>query len=455
MTKEVIKDNKDQDNGEDSNSKMAQLLSQHQDIQLPQTSEAITGKIISVSNKEIHVDVNGITTGVIRGYELEDESGEYAGLKVGNEVTAIVIEEENENGEIELSFREASHKKAWDNLSELMTEGKIVEAEITDANRGGLMIKVGKTAGFLPVSQLIPEHYPRVEGGDRNKILEILNSYIGTKMKAKVIDINEPEEKLIVSEKAAWEEEQKETLSKYKVGEVVEGQVTGVVKFGAFIKFDEGLEGLIHISELAWQRIDDPRDFIKVGQTVKAQIIEVDGSKISLSMKKITEDPWVKATKRYKIGQKVHGEVVKVNPFGIFVKLDDQIQGLAHISELSDKPIKKAEDVIKIGKSYDFKIISIEPKEHRLGLSIKALTAKEPAKDEKEKPDTGDEKTEKPAETDDKTPAKVEAKTPAKSVKKEAKKEVKAEKKEIEKESKDESPEADKPKKPKKTEAKK
>lgn len=364
-------------------SKMQELLAQYK-IQLPQKGEMVTGKIISLSNSEIHVDINGVTTGVIRGYELEDESGEYSDFKVGDEITATVTEEENENGEMELSFREASHQKAWDHLKKLMTEGKIVEVEITDANRGGLMIKLGKITGFLPVSQLTPEHYPRVEGGDRNRILEILNSYLGQKMKVKVIDVDEPEDKLIVSEKAAWEESQKDIISSYKVGEVVEGKVTGVVDFGAFVEFGDGLEGLIHISELGWQRIDNPRYFIKVGQKVKAQIIEVEGSKISLSIKRITKDPWVEATKKYKIGQLVKGEVLKINPFGIFVKLDDDIHGLAHISELADKPIANPEEIVKQGKEYSFKIISIEPEKHRLGLSLKAAGKKAESQKAKE-----------------------------------------------------------------------
>lgn len=362
-----------------SSSKMQELLTKYK-IQLPEVGETVTGKIISISNSEIHVDINGITTGVIRGYELEDESGEYANLKLGGEVTAIVVEEENENGEMELSLREASHKKAWENLKKIMTEGKIVEVEITNANRGGLLVKLGKIVGFLPVSQLTPEHYPRVEGGDRNRILEILNSYLGQKMKVKLIDASEPEAKLIVSEKAAWEETQKDVIGSYKVGDVIEGKVTGVVDFGAFVEFGNGLEGLIHISELGWQRIDNPRDFIKVGQRVKTKIIEIEGSKISLSSKKITKDPWVEATKKYKIGQVVKGEVLKINPFGIFVKLDNEIHGLAHISQLTDKPIASPGDVIKLGGVYNFRIISIEPKDHRLGLSLKAARKPEPVK---------------------------------------------------------------------------
>lgn len=351
-------------------------------ITIPRVGDIIEGTIINKSATEVHLDIDGIVVGVVRGLELWDESGEYSNLKVNDRAHATVVELENENGELELSFRHAGHRRAWDSLAELMKIGKIIEADVLEANKGGLIIRVGRVTGFLPVSQLTPEHYPRVEGGERGKILEKLQGYVGTKFKVKVLDVDEREEKLIVSEKTAWEEAQKETLNKYKVGEIVEGKVTGVVDFGVFVEFGDGLEGLVHISEIAWQRIDDPRDFIKVGDKVKAEIISIVGSKISLSTKKLLTDPWKDVQKKYKIGQAVKGKIIKVNPFGVFIELDKEIHGLAHISELSDKLVRDPEDIVTIGKAYDFKILSIEPENHRLGLSLKALkktsTPKEP-----------------------------------------------------------------------------
>jgi len=243
-----------------------------------------------------------------------------------------------------------------------------------------LMIKLGKTAGFLPVSQLAPEHYPRVPGGDKNRILDRLKSYVGQKFEVKVLDIDEKEDKLIVSEKAAWEDKQKEVISSYKVCDTVEGKVTAVTDFGVFVEFGDNLEGLIHISELAWQRIDDPADFVKVGNIVKAEIINIEGSKIFLSTKKLKDDPWKDVDKKYKVGQIVKGTVLKINPFGLFVELDKDIHGLAHISELSTKPIEDSKEIAKPGDVLEFKILSIEPTNHRLGLSIKALQVKESAK---------------------------------------------------------------------------
>ena len=368
-------------------SQLKKLLAEGDFIKIPKVSDIVKGKIIDISRSEIRLDIDGLTTGVVRGREFYDESNEYAGLKVGDEVEATVIELENENGEMELSFRFAGHQKAWDTLDDLKKEGKIVKATITDANKGGLMVRVGKIPGFLPVSQLMPEHYPRVPGGDKNRILDRLKSYIGKDFEVKVIDVDEGEEKLIVSEKAGWEEKQKDVIASYKVGDIVEGKITAVTDFGVFVEFGrDKLEGLVHISELAWQRIDDPSDFVKVGDKIKAEIINVEGSKIFLSMKKLKEDPWKNVDKKYKVGDIVKGTVLKVNPFGLFVELDPDIHGLAHVSELSYKPVVDTTDIAKPGDILEFKILSIEPTNHRLGLSLKALKEKPEAQAVKTKP---------------------------------------------------------------------
>lgn len=348
-------------------------------LNIPKIGDTIKGKIISLTRNEIRLDLEGFGTGVVRGYEIFYDSGKCDSLKVGDEVEATVIDLENENGEIELSFKYAGQKRAWDELEALQKEGKVVEAKVSDANKGGLLVNMGYVAGFLPVSQLRPEHYPRVPGGEKNKILEKLRQFIGKSLKVKVITASPTEEKLIVSEKAAWEEEQKDFLSNLKVGDVVSGKITAVADFGAFLKFND-LEGLIHISELAWQRIDHPQEIVKVGQEVKAEIIGIDGSKIFLSMKRLAEDPWKKISEKYKVGQIVKGKILKVNPFGFFVELDKDIHGLAHISELASQPIQSPLEVAKIGDVLDFKIISIEQNDHRLGLSLKSLKEKLPKK---------------------------------------------------------------------------
>lgn len=362
-------------------SKMDELMEEIKNQKFPKVGELIKGTVISIGKNEILLDIGGITTGIVRGKEIEDESGEHTNLKTGDEAYATVQELENERGLLELSFRQAGHQKAWENLEETKTKETIIKTRIVDANKGGLMCKVGGVVGFMPVSQLTTEHYPRVEGGDKNKILDILKGFVGEEFDVKIIDVDEKDSKLIVSERAAWEEIQKETISKYQIGQTVTGRITGVVDFGAFVEFGENMEGLVHISEIAWQRIDNPRDYIKVGDEVQAKIIEIDGSKISLSIKALQEDPWKNVANKYKIGQTVTGKVLKTNDFGAFVELDRDIHGLAHISELADYPIKSASEVVKIGETYDFKIVSIEPAEHRLGLSLRALKEKSaPAK---------------------------------------------------------------------------
>lgn len=394
MSEEVtIKNNKQTDTVAES-AKLAELkklLAEGDFVKIPKVGDLVKGTVVDVSRSEIRLDIEGITTGVVRGREFYDDSSEQDAVKVGDVVEATVLELENENGEMELSFRHAGHQKAWETLDELKKSQAIVKAQITDANKGGLMVKVGKIAGFLPVSQLMPEHYPRVPGGDKNKILERLKSYIGQSFEVKVIDASEGEEKLIVSEKASWEEKQKEVIQSYKVGDVVEGKVTAVTDFGVFVEFgDNKLEGLVHISELAWQRIEDPSDIVSVGDVIKAEIINVEGSKIFLSMKKLKDDPWKDVEKKYQAGQVVKGKVLKVNPFGLFVELDQDIHGLAHISELADRPLTDPTEIAKEGDVLDFKILSLDPSHHRLGLSIKALKEQKRKTAEKENTESAD-----------------------------------------------------------------
>ncbi len=383
---------------------MEQLLSSDEATAIPKAGDIVEGVVTNIGKREVRLDIPGFTTGIVRGRELTDESGEYSDLKVGDQVAATVLELENERGELELSFRHAGHQKAWSGLEDLKKSAEIVKVRVVDANKGGLMIKLGQVAGFLPVSQLAVEHYPRVEGGDKSKILELLKQFVGEDLEAKVITVQEADEKLIVSERAAWEEKQKDKLDLFKVGDVIEGKISGVVDFGCFVEFGTGLEGLVHISELAWQRIDNPRDVVKVGDKVKAKIINIDGSKISLSFRRLIDDPWKNVDERYHLDDVVEGKVLKVNPFGVFVELDEEIHGLAHVSELSDKPVKDPLEIVKVGETRPWRIISMDPKEHRLGLSLKAL----------EKKDKGDKNTaaEKvdTAVTDEKTPPAPEEK---------------------------------------------
>ncbi len=354
---------------------------------LPSVGDLVKGKVISIENGVVRIDIDGITTGVVRGPELFHESREFHEMHVGDEVEATVIEEENEQGEVELSFRIAGHQRVWDRMIEYMKSGVTISAKPTQANKGGLMMQVEALMAFMPVSQLNPDHYPRVPGGDKNKILDHLRQLVGLDMQVKVIDVHQQDSKLIVSEKAVWEDDQRMVLESYHIGDVVEGEISALTSFGAFLKFGEGLEGLIHISEIAWQRIDHPKDILQVGRRVRAQIIDFNKSKIYLSIKRLVDDPWKLVKDRYKIGEAVKGNVHKIETFGLMVKLDNDIHGLAHISELSDTPLtdQALREKFYVGETYEFEIVNIEPTEHRLGLKLAGVKGKKRGEPREEK----------------------------------------------------------------------
>ncbi len=388
-------------------------------FRLPKVGDTVEGTVLSASKSEVRLDIDGIKTGVVRGRELYPEAEEYANLKPGDKVEATVIEEENENGEYELSFRYAGQEKAWRMLLEAFEKKTIIPVKVLSANKGGLLVSFRQINGFLPVSQLSPQNYPRVEGGDKGKILDKLKKFIGKELEVKVITLEEDEDKIIFSEKEAWLERQRDVISKYKVGTVVEGTVTAVTNFGVFIKFGESLEGLIHISELAWQRIENPAELYKVGDKIKAEIINMEGSKVFLSAKKLTKNPWQEVAKKYKVGEKIKGKIIKINPFGLFVGLDDNIHGLAHINSLGLAPGQKIQEVFQEGEEREFTIVSMEPGEHRLGLALK--NEKEDKEEKKEK--TESKQKSKQAKDDEKKKKASVKKTSAKKETEKTKKE--------------------------------
>lgn len=345
---------------------------------VPQVGEIIKGKVVTASKSEVTIDFDGIMMGIVRGPELYVEVAEFANLKPGDEVEAAVIEEENENGELELSFRQVGQEKAWEHLRVASKDKSTVTVKIIDANKGGLLARYCQINGFLPVSQLAPENYPRISGGDKSKILEKLKSFVGQEFEVNVMTLNEEENKIIFSEKDVWTKRQKPALDKYKIGMVIEGKITAVTNFGLFVSFDEGMEGLIHISELAWQRIDSPNELYHIGDKIQAEIVGIEGSKIFLSAKKLMRDPWQEASAKYQAGQVVKGTILKINPFGLFVKLDEEIHGLAHISQIGLAAKDKITDLFKPGEDHDFEIVNISPSEHRLGLKLASKENKEP-----------------------------------------------------------------------------
>jgi len=332
---------------------------------IPKIGDVVTGKVVAVKPRAIYLDLESFKTGIILGKEIKQNPQEFKKIKIDDLIAIKVINLENENGYVETSLLKAGEEKKWQALKEKMEKGEIIEAKVLKANKGGLIIEVNRIEAFMPVSQLSSTHYPRVEGGDKQKILQALNDLVNKTIKLKIIDLNIQEKKLIVSEKAAEEKKLKKALEKYKVGDVIEGKVTGIVDFGVFVKFND-LEGLIHISEIDWQIIDNPAEFFKVGDKVKAKIVEIEKDRISLSTKILKENPWQKVRDKYKTGQTVKGTVTKFNPFGAFVKLDKNVQGLTHISEFGTE--KKMKEILKINKKYNFEILSIKPSEYRMAL---------------------------------------------------------------------------------------
>ncbi len=357
-----------------------EALLEKESIVIPEIGDVIEGAVSFVSSNHALIDLGALGTGIVLGKEMKDGMRSGSKLKVGDRVTATLVSYEGEEGYIELSVREASHERSWEDIEAKRKNMEVVTTKVVDANKGGLMVEVNGIVGFLPVSQLSNEHYPRVEDGDKMKILELLKKLIGTEIHVRILDSDREGDKLIVSEKAAQSEKERALINKLHVGDTISGEVSGVVDFGAFVKFfppevegekkpTEKLEGLVHISELAWQLIDDPREIVKTGDHVEAKIIGIEDTRISLSMKSLREDPWTRAEEKYHVDDTVLGKVDKINHFGAFVYLDKDIHGLAHVSEFHDVyPNRKMEEIFQIGETYNWKILSIEPRSHRMGL---------------------------------------------------------------------------------------
>lgn len=331
----------------------------------PKAGDVIEGKVFEINKNGLFVDLANFKAGVVMPKELKENPEYFKKMKIGDKISVKIVELDNENGYVEVSLKEAGSERGQQELEKKMETKEIIESKVLKANKGGLILDVNGIQAFMPVSQLSSEHYPRVEGGDAQKILQQLQKLVGQTLKVKIIDLNLKEDKLIVSEKATQEQEIEEIIKKYKVGDIVEGTITGIVDFGTFVKFNN-LEGLVHISELAYQLIEDPHDIVKMGEKVKAKIIEIDKDKISLSIKTLQKNPWEKVREKYDIGQTIKGKVTKFNPFGAFIQLDKDIHGLAHISEFGTEVRMK--EMLEIGKKYNFKIISIKPSEYRMAL---------------------------------------------------------------------------------------
>lgn len=346
---------------------MDELLAKH-DVKQLKVGDVVDGTIMSIKKHELWVDLGPSGVGVV----MRREMGHSTPLEVGSALTVSVVDPEMEEGYALLSLRKAAKDKGWDELQKLHESGETLDVHAYDANRGGLLIELEGIRGFLPVSQLAADHYPRVSGADKDEILSKLNALLKETLRVRILDVNRKENKLIFSEKEAVKDDLAERFSKLTVGDSVEGIVTGVIDFGAFVNV-QGIEGLIHISEISWERVEDPRKYVHVGDKITAKIIGIDKERLSLSLKQLSEDPWLKDVESMKAGEKVTGTVTRITPFGAFVQITPSVEALVHVSELTsgEEEAVDPEKLFKLNEKKDFRILEIDKEGRKIALSLK------------------------------------------------------------------------------------
>ena len=337
------------------------------DVKQLEAGDVIEGVVSSVKKHEVWIDLGAKGVGVVMRREISHGQQ----LEPGQAVTVSVIDPEMEEGHALLSMKRAAKDRGWDELKRMFDNQEIVEVTAYDANRGGLLVELEGIRGFLPVSQLAAGHYPRVSGADKDEILQKLNALVNQPIRVRVLDVSRKDNKLIFSEKEAVKDDMQARFAELKVGDEVEGVVTGVIDFGAFVNV-AGIEGLIHISEISWERVEDPRNYVKVGDTVKAKIIAIDKDRLSLSLKQMTEDPWLQEVKAFKKGDMVEGKITRITPFGAFVQLSPSVEALVHVSEMSDDETVDPQQIFKLNEKKQFKVLDIDNDARKIALSLKS-----------------------------------------------------------------------------------
>jgi len=335
----------------------------------PQPGDLVEGPVIATGRSRVYVDLPPFGTGIIYGREFLSARDVLRRVALGDTIAAKVVDAENEEGYIELSLKEARQALIWAEAESAVREKRVLELPVKEANKGGLIIEWQGIVGFLPASQLGEKHYPRVPDGDKDRIFDELKKYVGQIFEVVIITADPKEQKLIFAEKDASERSGSSAVDKYQVGDILDGEVTGAVEFGIFVKVDDGLEGLVHISEIDWGLVDDPKSMYAVGEKVKVKVIEVKDGKISLSIKALKDDPWKGAAEKYQKEQEVKGVVIKYNKHGALVSIEEGVAGLVHISEFENP--EKLRETLELGKTYDFTITLFEPDERRMTLSHK------------------------------------------------------------------------------------
>ena len=336
------------------------------DVNALTASEVVEGQVTAIKKNEVWVDLGARGVGVV----MRREIGYGQKLEEGQAITVSVIDPEMDEGYALLSMKRAVKDRGWDELQRVHEANEIVEIVPYDANRGGLLVEMEGIRGFLPVSQLAAGHYPRVSGADKDEILQKLHALTNKPLRVRVLDVSRKDNKLIFSEKEAVKDDMQARFSELAVGDEVEGVITGVIDFGAFVNVD-GIEGLIHISEISWERVDNPRNYVKVGDEVKAKIIAIDKDRLSLSLKQMSEDPWLEQVKAFKSGDVVEGKVTRITPFGAFVQISPSVEALVHVSEMSDDEAVDPEKLFQLNEKKQFKVLDIDTENRKIALSLK------------------------------------------------------------------------------------
>jgi small subunit ribosomal protein S1 len=339
------------------------------------SGDIVDGNIVSVSPQEILVDIGYKSDALVDNRELERLDKEYlASLFPGEPVVAYVLQPEDKDGNVVISLLRAQQEQDWRQADELLKSQEVFEGVVTGYNRGGVIVRVGRVRGFVPASQLSDRwHAQQEDGGDPEQRWTRLT---GQKMQLKVVELDRRRNRLILSERAAmrdWRKSRKDRLlTELHPGDVLKGVVTSIAPFGAFVDLG-GADGLIHLSELAWHRVEHPSEVVQVGQDVQVFVLNIDEERkrIGLSLRRLAPEPWSKVSDTYSVGQVVDAVITKLTNFGAFAKINDSIEGLIHISELSDHRVSHPKEVVHEGEPVQVRIIRIDPQRRRVGLSMR------------------------------------------------------------------------------------
>ncbi len=359
----------------DTNNFMASLSEEDYTYKRPKFGDIVQGVVVRAAPHEVLVDIGTKSEAIIAPKEVEELAREGRRPQLGDEILAYVIKSEDQEGLTVLSVARAQEERDWRDAETQQKADAVIEAPVAGYNKGGLIVRVGKIRGFVPASQLEIAARGR---GERELTEADLAAQTGKKLKLKIIEIDRARNRLILSERVAMREVRRDAkarlLEEIKEGDVRTGTVTSIADFGVFVDLG-GLDGLIHVSELSWSKIQNPNELVKVGDPVQVQVLGIDRNKnrIALSIKRLTPEPWTTIEDRYQIGQLVNGTITKLASFGAFARVDDGIEGLIHVSELSDKRVNHPKEVVKEGETYQLRVIKIDSAKRRLGLSLKRV----------------------------------------------------------------------------------